>query len=173
MEWSDPPVIPYMALPEAPNLPGPILEVPQADLPSYKPLVVPPNLLQPPPGIEGINVTDEPPKETPKKEVPKPKPPQIKPPLPPQAQIVEVPFTDLEVPLPSTIVLTTAVTTAFVSVAATLTATSLFKYIVMISKPIFKQAWNKITKTKGGTVSSDSSYLSGPQDSSLPPTQDG
>ena len=173
MEWADPPVIPYMALPEAPNLPGPILEVPKADLPSYKPLVVPPNLLQPPPGIKGIDVTDEPPKETPKKEVPKPKPPQVKPPLPPQAQIVEVPFTDLEVPLPSTIVLTTAVTTAFVSVAATLIATSLFKYIVMISKPIFKQAWNKITKTKGGMASSDSSYLSGPQDSSPHHTQGG
>jgi len=146
MEWADPPVIPYMALPEAPNLPGPILEVPQADLPSYKPLVVPPNLLQPPPGIKGIDVTDEPPKETPKKEVPKPKPPQVKPPLPPQTQIVEVPFTDLEVPLPSTIVLTTAVTTAFVSVAATLIATSLFKYIVMLSKPLIKKAWKNLTK---------------------------
>ena len=173
MEWADPPVIPYLALPEAPNLPGPVLEVPQADLPSYKPLVVPPNTLRPPPGIQGINTEDEPPQETPKKEVPKPKPPQVKPPLPPEAQLVEVPFTDLEVPLPSTIVLTTAVTTAFVSVAATLVATSLFKYIVMISKPIFKQAWNKITKTKGGMASSDSSYLSGPQDSSPHHTQDG
>ena len=171
MEWADPPVIPYLALPEAPKLPGPVLEVPKADLPSYKPLVVPPNLLQPPPGIKGINIEDEPPQETPQKEVPKP--PKVKPPLPPEAQLVEVPFTDLEVPLPSTIVLTTAVTTAFVSVAATLIATSLFKYIVMISKPIFKQAWNKITKTKGGMASSDSSYLSGPQDSSPHHTQDG
>ena len=73
------------------------------------------------------------------KEVPKPKLPQVKSPLPPQTQIVEVPFTDFEVPLPSTIVLTTAVTTAFVSVAATLTATSLFKYIVMVSKPLIKK----------------------------------
>lgn len=141
MEWADPPVIPSIMLPEAPDLPGPVLEVPKADLPSYKPLVVPPNTLRPPPGIQGINT-----KDTPKKEVPKPKLPQVKSPLPPQTQIVEVPFTDLEVPLPSTIVLTTAVTTAFVSVAATLMTTSLFKYIVMMSKPLIKKAWKKLTK---------------------------
>ena len=50
--------------------------------------------------------------------------------------------------MPTTTIMTTAATTAFISVAATLTATSLFKYIVMILKPVFKQAWNKITKGK-------------------------
>ena len=67
MEWADPPVIPSIMLPEAPDLPGPVLEVPKADLPSYKPLVVPPNTLRPPPGIQGIDITDEPPKDTPKR----------------------------------------------------------------------------------------------------------
>ena len=139
--WTEPPVLPYLALPKAPLLPPPILEVPKAELPSYKPLVVPPNTLQPPPGIQGINTEDEPPKE-------EAKPQATTPPVPPEAQIVEIPFTDLEVPMPSTIIMTTAGTTAFISVAATLMATSLFKYIVMVSKPIMKQAWNKITKKK-------------------------
>ena len=139
--WTDPPVLPYLALPEAPLMPPPILEVPKAELPSYKPLVVPPNTLRPPPGIQGINTEDEPPKK-------EAKPQATTPPVPPEAQIVEIPFTDLEVPMPSTIIMTTAVTTAFISVAATLLATSLFKYIVMVSKPIIKQAWTKLTKKK-------------------------
>lgn len=152
--WIDPPVIPYLAIPEAPFMPPPILEVPRAELPSYKPLVVPPNMLQPPPGIKGIDVDDEPQQEereaTSKKQHTKP---NID--LPPEAQIVEIPFTDIEVPMPTTTIMTTAATTAFISVAATLTATSLFKYLVMVFKPIFKQAWNKITKKK-----QDSSNLS-------------
>ena len=59
MEWATPPKLPSLLLPEAPNLPIPILEVPRADIPSYKPLVVPPNTLRPPPGIEGNNSDSE------------------------------------------------------------------------------------------------------------------
>ena len=73
--------------------------------------------------------------------------------LPPEAQIIQVPFTDIEVPMPTTTIMTTAATTAFISVAATLTATSLFKYIVMILKPVFKQTWSKLTKKKEPKVS--------------------
>ena len=160
--WIDPPVIPSLALPEAPTMPPPVLEVPRADLPSYKPLVVPPNTLRPPAGIQGINTTEEPPEEKSEaastKQTTKPKVD-----LPPEAQIVEIPFTDIEIPMPTTTIMTTAATTAFISVAATLTATSLFKYIVMILKPVFKQTWNKITK--GKQDSSNSSSLSGQQDS--------
>jgi hypothetical protein len=29
-----------------------------------------------------------------------------------------------------------------------LTATSLFKYLVMVFKPVFKQTWSKLTKKK-------------------------
>ena len=133
-------------------MPPPVLEVPRAELPSYKPLVVPPNTLRPPPGIQGINVGDEPPQEeaktNPTKQVTKP---NID--LPPEAQVVEIPFTDIEVPMPTTTIMTTAATSAFISVAATLTATSLFKYIVMILKPVFKQTWSKLTKKKEPKVS--------------------
>ena len=152
MEWVNPPSLPSLLLPDAPKLPAPVLEVPRADLPSYKPLVVPPNTLQPPPGVEGIN-SDPAPETEESKPPPKASNPTVDTPLPPEAQIVEIPFTDVEVPLPTTTIMTTAATTAFISVAATLTATSLFKYLVMVFKPIFKQAWNKITKKKNPKAS--------------------
>ena len=145
--WSEPPVLPSLTLPEAPVMPEAVLEVPRAQLPSYKPLVVPPNTLRPPPGIEGINTEDEPPQKEEKATAKKqPTKPNIN--LPPEAQIVEIPFTDIEVPMPTTTIMTTAATTAFISVAATLTATSLFKYLVMVMKPIMKTTWNKLTKKK-------------------------
>ena len=162
MEWAEPPLLPSLTLPEAPVMPEAVLEVPRAQLPSYKPLVVPPNTLRPPPSIEGINTEEEPPQDEEAKPVQPAKP--TKPALPKEAQIVEIPFTDIEVPMPTTTIMTTAATTAFISVAATLTATSLFKYIVMILKPVFKQTWNKITKKKKQDSLSSSS-LSGQQDS--------
>ena len=162
MEWVEPPKLPSLFLPNAPNLPIPILEVPTADVPSYRPLVVPPSTLRPPPGIEGINSDPAPEKEATNKTT-APTSPAVTPKIiPPEAQIIEVPFTDIEVPMPTTTIMTTAATTAFISVAATLAATSLFKYIVMLMKPIFKQAWNKMTKKAG---SSNSSSLSGQPDS--------
>ena len=155
MEWVNPPQLPSLNLPEAFVLPIPILEVPQADIPSYEPLVVPPNTLRPPPGIEGINSDPAPEKEATTSKTTTPKSATYTPPIiPPEAQIIEVPFTDIEVPMPTTTIMTTAATTAFISVAATLAARSLFKYIVMLMKPIFKQAWNKMTKKVGSSNSS-------------------
>ncbi len=146
MDLGEPPVFPSLRLPEPVVLPRPVLDVPRADLPSYKPLVVPPSDLRAPPGVKGTTESDK----------PKPKPPT--PPVP----TVRVPYTELDVPVPDGIVLTTAATTAVVSVAATLTATSMFKWLVTVMKPVFKQAWTKITKKAS---SSDSSSSSGPQDS--------
>ena len=62
--------------------------------------------------------------------------------------MIDVPFTDQEIPMPSTEIMTAAATTAVISVAATLTATSIFKYLVMVMKPVLKQAWSKLTKKK-------------------------
>ena len=53
MDLGEPPALPYMALPEPPVLPVPILEVPDAHVPSYKPIVVPPSALKAPPGVKG------------------------------------------------------------------------------------------------------------------------
>lgn len=142
MEWEAIPDFPYLELPEAPGLPGPILDVPQADLPFYKPIVVPPNTLRAPPGIQGINsdTFDEAPKDEESSAS------TAKPYVPPEAQILEVPFTDIEVPMPTTTIMTTAATTAFISVAATLIGQSLFKYLVTLFKPIIKTTWSKLKK---------------------------
>ena len=113
---------------------------------------MPPSDLRAPPRVKGTTQSD--------KEKPKPKPPPVK--LPQDTRQVDVPFTDVTMPLPSNEILVTAGTTATVSVAATLTATAVFKWTVNVMKPILKQAWTRITKRKG---SSNSSSSSGQQDS--------
>jgi hypothetical protein len=52
---------------------------------------------------------------------------------------VDIPATDFTVPLPSNEILVTAGTTATVSVAATLTATAIFKRTVTVLKPVLKK----------------------------------
>ena len=143
MDLGAPPVLPVLTLPEAPQLPRPVLEVPRATLPSYKPLVVPPNDLRPPPGVKGTTQSDKKKEEKPK---PKPPPPPKPPPIPSQVRYVDVPGTDLTVPLPSNEILATATTTATVSVAATLTATAVFKKTVSVLRPIIKKLLTKKQK---------------------------
>ena len=116
MDFPEFPNFPSLELPEAPTMPDPVLEVPRAQIPSYKPLVVPPSDLRPPPGVKGETKEEEP------KEVVIP--PAAK--LPTDIRKVDIPYTDVEVPLPSNEILVTAGTTATVSVAATLTATAVF-----------------------------------------------
>ena len=141
MDLGEPPVLPSLRLPEPLVLPSPVLDVPRADIPSYKPLVVPPSDLRPPPGVKGTTPSE--------KEQPKPPPPSVTPPdIPPDTRKVAIPFTDVPMPLPSNEILVTAGTTATVSVAATLTATAIFKWTVNAMKPILKQAWTKLTTAK-------------------------
>ena len=139
MDLGAPPVLPVMRLPEPLVLPRPVLEVPRADLPSYKPIVVPPSDLRPPPGVAGTTPSEQEPKKT----VPKPKP---KPPTPPEIRYWEVPVLDKEIPVPSAEILSTAATTATVSVAATLTATAIFKQLVSVMKPVIKKILTKKKK---------------------------
>ena len=137
MPLGEPPVLPFIRLPEAPPLPRPVLEVPRATLPSYKPLVVPPQDLRPPPGIKGEEKEE-------KKEEPKPAPPPVSIPKPPdQIRYIDIPGTDITVPIPTNEILATATTTATVSVAATLTATAVFKRTVSVIKPIIKKLLTK------------------------------
>ena len=127
MDLGEPPVLPSLRLPEPLALPRPVLEVPRANIPSYKPLVVPPSDLRPPPGVKGPKTNEK----------PKPKPPPVKPPS--YIRYVDIPATDFTVPLPSNEILVTAGTTATVSVAATLTATAIFKRTVTVLKPVLKK----------------------------------
>lgn len=133
----EPPVLPNLILPTAPVLPRPVLEVPRAELPSYKPLVVPPSQLRPPPGVEGDVNTEE---------TPEAKPYTPPPPVIPEVTYFDVPGTDHSIPIPSNEILVTSATTAVVSVAVTLTATSMFKRCVSLFKPIVKQLWSRLTK---------------------------
>lgn len=67
-------------------------------------------------------------------------------PQPKEVKKVDIPFTDYRMPVPEEEILVTAATTAAVSVAATLTATSLFKHCVKVFKPIFMQLVKRIQK---------------------------
>lgn len=140
MDLGAPPVLPVLRLPEPPLLPRPVLEVPRATLPAYKPLVVPPSDLRAPPGVKGTTESDKK-----KEEKPKPKPPTT-PPVPSQIRYFDVPGTDVQVPVPSNEILVTAGTTATVSVAATLTATAVFKRTVSVLKPVIKKLLTKKKK---------------------------
>ena len=91
-------------------------------------MVVPPSDLRSPDGVEA-EATDEPEATGIRK--------------------VDIPFTDLKMPVPENEILVTAGTTAVVSVAATLTATAAFKWAVTAMKPILKTTWKKISKLKG------------------------
>ena len=133
-ETLGPPVIPSFNLPgpimtDPPNLPRPILDAPKADLPSFKPMLVPSKALM---VLEGTKSEEEEDNEG------KPQPKEVK--------KVDIPFTNYRMPVPEEEIMVTAATTAAISVAATLTATSLFKQCVKIFKPIFMQIAKRIQK---------------------------
>ena len=137
----DPPILPSISLPsqilpEPPNMPRAILEIPRAEAPSYVPMLAPPSELRPPVGVakEG--------EEEVKKE-------KNEPPPPPEIQTITIPWIDHELPVPKEEIVVAAGMTAVVSVVATLTATSLFKQVVKILKPVFMQVVKRIQKKLG------------------------
>ena len=116
-------------------MPRAILEIPRAEAPSYVPMLAPPSELRPPVGVakEG------------EEEVKKEK----EPPPPPEIQTITIPWIDHELPVPKEEIVVAAGMTAAVSVVATLTATSLFKQVVKILKPVFMQVVKRIQKKLG------------------------
>jgi len=135
----DPPTLPSLKLPPqvlpvVPDLPRPNLDMPMADLPSFKPMLVPSGALRGPVGTEDDEEDNEPAAEV---------------------QRVNVPFTDITVPIPQEEIMVTAATTAFISVAATLTATSLFKQCVKVFKPIIMQLVKRIQKKLNGNTTKE------------------
>lgn len=108
----NPPVVETISIP-----------LPTADVPSYRPLVVPPSDLREPEGTQ--------PEETGEETT--------------GIRNVDIPFTDFKMPLPENEILITATSTAVVSVAATLTATAAFKWVVTALKPILKTTFKKIS----------------------------
>ena len=115
--------IPTIVIPPIQKIETISIPLPTADVPFYAPLVVPPSDLREPEGVEA-EASEE--ADT-------------------GIRNVNIPIIDFQVPLPENEILITASTTAVVSVAATLTATAAFKWVVTAMKPILKTAWKKIS----------------------------
>ena len=114
--------IPSANLPKALDIPQMYFRPPTADVPAYKPMIVPPADLEAPPETK----TDE------TKE--QPAPPSLK-----------IPVLDIQMPIPETAVVVTAVTTAVIAVTTTTLTQSLFE---PIKKKVQKQLQAKGNKWK-------------------------
>ena len=95
---------------------------PSARIPYYKPMVIPPSDLEAPEEVEPEKTTEQ------------PEPPKL-----------NIPVLDIDVPVPETAVVVTAVTTAVVAVATTTVTQSLFE---PIKKKVQKFLQKKIDKWK-------------------------
>ena len=104
---------------------------PTARIPSYKPMVIPPSDLEAPEEVEPEKTTEQ------------PEPPKL-----------QIPVLDIEMPVPETAVVVTAVTTAVVAVATTTVTQSLFE---PIKKKVQKQLQAKVNKWKEKKRKKDSS----------------
>ena len=118
--------IPTIVIPPIQQIDTVEIPLPTADVPFYVPLVVPPSDLKEPEGVQA-EASEE---------------------VDTGIRNVNIPIIDFDVPLPENEILITASTTAVVSVAATLTATAAFKYVVTAMKPILKTAWKKLSTRK-------------------------
>jgi len=116
--------LPRPNLPKALDIPQLYLRQPTADVPAYKPIFIPPNDLEAPEEVqkEEKETTEQP--ESPK---------------------LKIPVIDIEMPLPETAVVVTAVTTAVIAVTTTTVTQSLFE---PIKKKVQKQLQAKVNKWK-------------------------
>ena len=114
--------IPKANLPKALDIPQIHFRPPTADVPAYKPMIVPPADLERPEETEAEETTEE-----------------------PVAPTLKIPVLDIKMPIPETAVVVTAVTTAVVAVATTSITQSLFE---PIKKKVQKQLQAKVNKWK-------------------------
>ena len=118
--------IPSAKLPKALDIPQMYLRQPTADVPAFRPIVVPPADLERPEETQAEE------KEEKKEE--QPEPPTVK-----------IPVIDIKMPIPETAVVVTAVTTAVIAVTTTTVTQSLFE---PIKKKVQKQLQAKVNKWK-------------------------
>ena len=130
--------IPTARVPKPLDIPQIYFKPPTADVPAYKPMVIPPADLERP---EETEATEEEKAEQ------------------PEAPSLKIPVIDIQMPIPETAVVVTAVTTAVIAVTTTTITQSLFE---PIKKKVQKQlqsrvdAWKKKRKEKKEKVSSES-----------------
>ena len=115
--------IPRVILPKALDIPHMYFKPPTADVPAYKPMIVPPADLEPPEDVQKEETKEE-----------QPEPPSLK-----------IPVIDIQMPIPETAVVVTAVTTAVIAVTTTTVTQSLFE---PIKKKVQKQLQAKVNKWK-------------------------
>ena len=115
--------IPRATLPKALDIPQIYFKPPTADVPAYKPMIVPPSDLEPPEEVQKEETKEE-----------QPEPPSLK-----------IPVIDIQMPIPETAVVVTAVTTAVIAVTTTTVTQSLFE---PIKKKVQKQLQAKVNKWK-------------------------
>ena len=116
--------LPTPNLPKALDIPQMYLRQPTADVPAFRPIVIPPADLERPEETEA--------EESEKTE--QPEPPTLK-----------IPVIDIKMPIPETAVVVTAVTTAVIAVTTTTVTQSLFE---PIKKKVQKQLQAKVNKWK-------------------------
>ena len=114
--------IPSARIPKALDIPQIYFRPPTADVPAYKPIIVPPADLERPEETEAEETTEE-----------------------PEAPTLKIPVIDIKMPIPETAVVVTAVTTAVIAVATTTVTQSLFE---PIKKKVQKQLQAKVNKWK-------------------------
>ena len=115
--------IPRATLPKALDIPQIYFKPPTADVPAYKPMIVPPSDLEPPEEVQKEETKEE-----------QPEPPSLK-----------IPVIDIQMPIPETAVVVTAVTTAVIAVTTTTVTQLLFE---PIKKKVQKQLQAKVNKWK-------------------------
>ena len=114
--------LPKPNLPKALDIPQIYFRPPTADVPAYKPIIVPPSDLERPEDTEAEETSEE-----------------------PVAPTLKIPVLDIKMPIPETAVVVTAVTTAVVAVATTSVTQTLFE---PIKKKVQKQLQAKVNKWK-------------------------
>ena len=122
--------LPRPDLPKPLDIPQLYLKQPTADVPAYRPIVIPPSDLERPKGTQKAEEekTEQPP-----------------------APKLEIPIIDIQMPLPTAEVMVTAVTAALGAVATTTLAQPLFEQIKkFVTKQLNKriEAWKKKRKEK-------------------------
>ena len=117
--------IPKPVTPKSLYIPQMYLRQPTADVPAYKPIVIPPADLERPEETQA---------EEKEEKTEQPEQPKLK-----------IPVIDIQMPIPETAVVVTAVTTAVVAVATTSVTQSLFE---PIKKKVQKQLQAKVNKWK-------------------------
>ena len=119
--------IPRPNLPKALDIPQLYFKPPTADVPAYKPMIVPPADLERPEETQPAEEKEE-------KKTEQPEQPTLK-----------IPVIDIQMPIPETAVVVTAVTTAVIAVTTTTVTQSLFE---PIKKKVQKQLQAKVNKWK-------------------------